>query len=240
MANPISTHQAKTYADLRSASLEKHRTKTVSKKYNNFRTVKPGQFSLPHYTTLPRGCYLFLTLWPASFDDCDIVYPSKRDLFQEAQQMMPGCNHKGRCPDKNHKDMKKRAERQERAARFEGQCWDKGKGFSYFTLTRDGMDYEDDAWWDAESALNEAFAESLVVWENSPNAVLDEDGGVVWGLDRTVDFGALVEDAKVDKRLRPSNGRGLRDWTEVTCEWLVSPDYEFVDDEDAISEFELV
>lgn len=240
MANPITIAPAKTYADLRSASLEKDRTKTISKKYNNFRTVKPGQFSLPHYTTPSRGLYLFLTLWPASLDDCDIVYPSKRDLFQEAQMMMPGCNHKGRCPDKKHKDMKRRAERQERAARFEGQCWDKRRGFSYFTLTRDDVDYEEDAWWDAESALNEVFAESLGLWEAAPDVVLDEDGVVGWELDRTVDFGALVEGAKVDKRLRPGNGRGLRDWTEVTCEWLMSPDYEFVDDEDAISEFELV
>lgn len=165
--------------------------------------------------------------------------------------MMRGCHHKSRCPDKKSSFMKREAERQERAARYEGQCWDKRGVFSHFTPAGDYVDYEEeawrdaeyalnDAWWDAQYALNGLFGESQGPWEVVPEIVLDEYGGMAWELDRPVDFGALVDGARVDRRLRPGNGRGLRDWTEVGGDWLVSPDYEFVEDEDTISEFELV
>jgi len=228
------------YADFRSASNEKHRRVTASKKYYDFSNIKAGQVDKPHYFVPLKSTIGSWTQWPADVEECAVGLVSKRDLWEEARRLVPRCHHKGRCPEKNRKYIKKEAARQERRARHEGQCWDKRQVFSDFTDHFDRILYLNLAWWDVEDILDDDF-ENLWDWDVAPDAVFDQFGGASWGIDWPLDMGALIRNAKVDKRLRgPRAGVDLGDWTEVKDDWGYSPDYEFVDDEDAISEFELV
>lgn len=127
-----------------------------------------------------------------------------------------------------------RTEAQERKARYEGRSWEKkGRYSDLIAGTMDDIDYEDMARMDAESALIEAFFDD-------GDDVIDECGGLCWGLDRPVNIGMLVDGARVDRRLRNGNGRGLRDWTSVGDEWESEWEYEVVEDDDVVSDFELV
>jgi len=241
MAHPNTAPFTPDYADLRSAANDKRRQVAVSKKYYNFSMVKAGQIDEPHYFVPRKSTIGSWTIWPVNLEECTIAPVSKRQLWEEARRLVPRCHHKGRCPEKGYKYMKSEAARQELRARYEGQCWDKAGAFSEFTDSFDGILYLNLAWWDAEDILDNDFENWQDVWDVAPDALFDQFGGVSWGMDWPLDMGALIQNAKVDKRLRgPRDGANLRDWTEVKDGWEFSPDYQFVDDEDAISEFELV
>ena len=229
------------YADLRSASNDKHRRVAASKKYYNLATIKAIQVDKPHYLVPKKSTIGAWTQWPADVEECTVGLVPKRDLWEEARRLVPRCHHKGRCPEKRCKYMKREAARQERFARYEGQCWDKRQVFSELADRFDNILYLNLAALDSENMLYAEVEDLWDLWDMAPDAVFDQFGGASWGMDWPLDMGALIRNAKVNKRLRgPRNGVDLGDWTEVKDDWGCSPDYEFVDDEDAISEFELV
>ena len=235
MAGPNLTPAFPTYKDLRSHQVEAKRIKKTAQKYDNFKHVKPGQVGQPHcVNTLNLFCKPEPLSWAGDIHNCKVVTLSKRQLFEEASYTNPRCRHKGRCPDKAYKWSIHSAEQQERRARAEARSWSKLHAFSEFTERRDDCFYDELAWWDAEDELEHD-------WFMNGGLLDDQFGEVQESLDEQLDFGPLVDAAMENWKMAATHRKAWCNWTEISADWLFSPDYELVEgDEQPMSDFELI
>jgi hypothetical protein len=240
MARPNLPPTSPTYKDLRSSKVEAKRIKKTAQKYDNFKHVKPGQVGQPHcVNTLNLFCKPEPLSWPGDVHNCKVVILSRRQLFEEALYTNPRCRHKGRCPEKACKYSIRSAEQQERRARAEAQSWNKSHAFSEFTEWRDDCFYDELAWWDAEHELEHDWFTN----EGALNGfgLEDQFGEVQESFDEQLDFGPLVDAAMENWKMAVTHRKAWCNWTEISADWLFSPDYELVeDDEQFMSDFELI
>jgi len=240
MARQNSTPASPAYKDLRSHQVDSKRIKKTAQKYDNFKHVNPGQVGQLHYAnTVNQFWRVGLPAWSDDIDNCKVVTLSKRQLFEEALYTNPRCRHKGRCPDKACKFSIRSAEQQERRARAEAQSWNKSHAFSDFAGMRDDYFYDELAWWDAKDELEHDWFMNEGAFNGF--GLEDQFGKVQETFDEQLDLGPLVDAAMENWKITATHRKAWGNWTEISADWLLSPDYELVeDDEQCMSDFEII
>ncbi|KAF2423402.1 hypothetical protein EJ08DRAFT_450713 [Tothia fuscella] len=215
-----------TFKDIRSASVDKKRTKKRNRKYYEFYNVKAGQLGLDHYHFNATPSYPLWQDWPADKSDLKVVKLNKKQLFDTARATIPSTMY--RCSYYYHRNkyVQRDAERRQVDAKAEAEAWVKGDLFSELDSNgalEDWITYDTMGWQEAEDDFNAEGAEFLT----GPTV----SGGKPEPVGSTVgDFATLIEKAMHvrDEKIRVEiEGQG---WMDVGFEAAESPELGWVAD----------
>jgi hypothetical protein len=227
------------FKDMRSSSKPLMRTKSQKCKYNDYKIVKPGQISQPHYAAPKDQTWGFWPTYPADLSTCEVVTLNKQQLYEDAQLTVPyyKCSSVCSCC-RGDKFSRRAAERHETLARAEAYNWNKFGLHKDFPGQKfwDCTVYDELAWCDVEDYYDEEWVCECGAWELAHGTCgVEALGGREGDEPRVVyDLGTLVDNAIAGLGM-PIKEPG---WEDLAAACWDSPELDWVCEEVDVPEEE--